>query len=105
MLRDYGYVDSRGMGVRTKIIPLMRRYNHTEPVFDATEDYLTTVLKRGPENIPQETEYTHMRDSLASPDHSPATYIERISQWKNRRIRFSCPRKSEYFPPIHLYLI
>jgi ATP-dependent DNA helicase RecG len=24
ILRDYGYVDARGMGVRTKIIPLMK---------------------------------------------------------------------------------
>ena len=44
VLRDYGYVDSRGMGVRTKIIPLMKRFNHTEPIFEATEDYLKTVL-------------------------------------------------------------
>ncbi len=46
VLRDYGYVDSRGMGVRTKIIPLMKQYNHQEPVFDATDDYLKTVLPR-----------------------------------------------------------
>ena len=44
VLRDYGYVDSRGMGVRTKIIPLMKRLNHAEPIFEATEDYLKTVL-------------------------------------------------------------
>ncbi|MEA1867718.1 MAG: ATP-binding protein, partial [Thermodesulfobacteriota bacterium] len=44
VLRDYGYVDSRGMGVRTKIIPLMKRFNYTEPIFEATEDYLKTVL-------------------------------------------------------------
>ncbi len=46
ILRDYGYVDARGMGVRTKIIPLMRRHNHTEPKFDATDDYLKTTLFR-----------------------------------------------------------
>ncbi|PWR73149.1 RNA-binding domain-containing protein [Methanospirillum stamsii] len=46
MLRDYGYVESRGMGVRTKIIPLMRSENLTDPVFDATEDYLRIVLLR-----------------------------------------------------------
>ena len=38
ILRDYGYVDSRGMGVRTKIIPLMKKFNGVEPVFEATED-------------------------------------------------------------------
>lgn len=46
ILRDYGYVDARGMGVRTKVIPLMRQLNQTEPVFEATEDYLKTVLPR-----------------------------------------------------------
>jgi len=48
VLRDYGYVDSRGMGVRTKIIPLMKKFNYTEPIFEATEDYLKTVLPRKP---------------------------------------------------------
>ncbi|MBN1168022.1 MAG: transcriptional regulator, partial [Methanospirillaceae archaeon] len=44
ILRDFGYVESRGMGVRTKIIPFMRSENKTDPIFDATEDYLRTVL-------------------------------------------------------------
>lgn len=44
VLRDYGYVDSRGMGVRKKVIPLMRQLNDTEPAFEATEDYLKTTL-------------------------------------------------------------
>ncbi|TAL46703.1 MAG: transcriptional regulator [Methylovulum sp.] len=44
VLRDYGYVDFRGMGVRTKIIPLMKRYNQAEPIFELTEDYLKTIL-------------------------------------------------------------
>lgn len=46
VLRDYGYVDARGMGVRTKVIPLMRQLNQTDPMFEATEDYLKTVLLR-----------------------------------------------------------
>jgi len=48
VLRDYGYVDERGMGVRTKVIPLMRRSNHADPIFEATEDYLKTILPRKP---------------------------------------------------------
>ena len=44
VLRDYGYVDARGMGIRTKVIPLMKRMNHVEPLFEATEDYVKTVL-------------------------------------------------------------
>ena len=46
ILRDYGYVDYRGMGVRTKVVPLMRKINHAEPIFEATEDYMKTVLPR-----------------------------------------------------------
>jgi len=46
VLRDYGYVDFRGMGIRTKVIPLMKNFNHAEPVFEATEDYLKTILPR-----------------------------------------------------------
>lgn len=46
ILRDYAYVDSRGMGVRTKVIPLMRKFNQAEPIFEATEDYLKTILPK-----------------------------------------------------------
>lgn len=46
VLRDYGYVDFRGMGVRVKVIPLMKKINHVEPIFEATEDYLKTILPR-----------------------------------------------------------
>jgi Predicted transcriptional regulator containing an HTH domain and an uncharacterized domain shared with the mammalian protein Schlafen len=46
ILRDYGYVDARGMGIRTKVIPQMREFNGTEPLFEATEDYLKTTLWR-----------------------------------------------------------
>ncbi len=31
IMRDYGYMDARGMGVRNKIIPGMREHNGTEP--------------------------------------------------------------------------
>jgi len=46
VLRDYGYVDARDMGVRTKVIPLMRQQNQAEPIFEATDDYLKTILPR-----------------------------------------------------------
>lgn len=46
VLRDYGYVDARGMGVRRKIIPLIREASGKEPVFEATEDALTVTLPR-----------------------------------------------------------
>lgn len=47
VLRDYGYVDARGMGVRNKIIPLLIQHNGTKPEFIATEDYLRLVLRNG----------------------------------------------------------
>ena len=47
-LRDYGYVDARGMGVRNKIIPLLLEHNGTEPEFIATEDHLRLVLRSDP---------------------------------------------------------
>ena len=48
VLRDYGYVDARGMGVRNKIIPLLFEHNGTEPDFIAPEDHLRVVMHRGP---------------------------------------------------------
>ncbi|CAK8712109.1 MAG: ATP-dependent DNA helicase RecG [Candidatus Electronema aureum] len=50
ILRDYGYVDARGMGVRTKVIPLMRQHNGAEPVFEASEDCLKIVLPKRKHN-------------------------------------------------------
>lgn len=46
VLRDYGYVDARGMGIRNKIIPLLRDQNGVEPEFQATEDHLRLVMRR-----------------------------------------------------------
>ena len=47
VLRDYGYADARGMGVRNKIIPLMRERNGVDPEFDASEDHLRLTMRRG----------------------------------------------------------
>ena len=44
VLRDYGYADARGMGIRKKVIPLLKEHNGTEPHFQATEDYLKVTL-------------------------------------------------------------
>lgn len=46
VLRDYGYVDARGMGVRNKIIPLVREASGQEAGFEATEDHVKVVLPR-----------------------------------------------------------
>jgi ATP-dependent DNA helicase RecG len=44
VMRDYGYVDARGMGVRRKIVPLTREYCGQEAKFDLTEDYLRVTI-------------------------------------------------------------
>lgn len=62
VMRDYGYVDARGMGVRTKVIPLTRQFTGMDPVFEASDDYLKTVFRKGtgikdvPENVPEKQE-------------------------------------------------
>lgn len=46
ILRDYGLMDDRGMGIRRKVIPLMREQNGAEPEFEASEDYFKVTLSR-----------------------------------------------------------
>ncbi len=48
VMRDYGYVEARGMGVRNKIIPGMRAHNGTEPDLIEEEHRFTVRLwKKG----------------------------------------------------------
>jgi ATP-dependent DNA helicase RecG len=51
VMRDYGYVDARGMGVRRKIVPLVRAATGREAVFEATEDFVRVVLPRRPQDV------------------------------------------------------
>ncbi len=44
-MRDYGYVEARGMGIRTKVVPLTRRHLGSDPIFEANSDYLRTTLQ------------------------------------------------------------
>lgn len=44
ILRDYGYVDARGMGIRNKVIPLVREMTGRDPIFEETDDYLKTII-------------------------------------------------------------
>jgi len=46
ILRDYDYMEHRGMGIRRKVIPLTRAHNGTDPDFDATEDYFKVTLRK-----------------------------------------------------------
>ncbi len=47
VMRDYGYVDARGMGVRRKIVPLIRAATGEDAQFEATEDHVCVSLPRG----------------------------------------------------------
>ena len=55
VLRDYGYVDARGMGIRTKVVPLVEKLTGSGPVFEATDDYFKTTIRSAtvPENVPK----------------------------------------------------
>ena len=44
ILRDYGFIEGRGMGIRLKVIPLTLENNGREPRFEATEDYFKVTL-------------------------------------------------------------
>lgn len=46
VMRDYGYVDARGMGVRRKIVPLVRAEAGEDARFEATEDYVRVIMPR-----------------------------------------------------------
>ena len=50
VLRDYGYVDARGMGVRNKIVPGMRAHNGTEPGLIEERHRFTVRLWKGPQS-------------------------------------------------------
>jgi len=45
ILRDYGYVDARGMGVRTKVIPALRA-GGVDRVFEATDEYVKSTIEK-----------------------------------------------------------
>ncbi len=44
VMRDYGYVDARGMGIRNKVFPGMKAHNGTEPELIEEEDRFTVRL-------------------------------------------------------------
>ena len=49
IMRDYGYADARGMGVRNKIIPGMREHNGTEPDLIEQESRFIVRLWKEPQ--------------------------------------------------------
>jgi ATP-dependent DNA helicase RecG len=45
VLRDYGYVDARGMGVRVKVVPALAA-REAKYSYEATEDYVKVVVEK-----------------------------------------------------------
>lgn len=43
-LRDYRYVDMRGMGVRRKIVPLTKEFTGKDVKFEITDDYVKVII-------------------------------------------------------------
>ncbi len=46
VLRDIGEMEERGMGLRRKVIPVLREQGYPDPIWDATDDYLKITLLR-----------------------------------------------------------
>lgn len=44
VMRDYGYVEQRGMGVRRRIVPLTRDLAGRDATFEATDDFVRVTL-------------------------------------------------------------
>lgn len=44
VMRDYGYMEARGMGIRNKVIPLMRDHNGTAPDLIEADHHFTVRL-------------------------------------------------------------
>lgn len=65
VLRDYGYVDTRGMGVRNKIIPLVRQASGKDPIFDET-DKDGHIVSMTVEHAKQQTDVNEFSYQLAA---------------------------------------
>lgn len=48
IMRDYRFVDMRGMGVRRKIVPLTHQWSGRDAEFEATEDFVRVTLPSAP---------------------------------------------------------
>jgi len=44
VMRDYGYVEARGMGVRRKIVPLTKQYTGKDAQFMLSDDFLRVTI-------------------------------------------------------------
>jgi ATP-dependent DNA helicase RecG len=54
VLRDYGYVDARGMGVRTKVVPVLKA-SGVKSLFDVTDDYVKALVGKVSQKAAEKT--------------------------------------------------
>lgn len=81
VMRDYRYVDARGMGIRNKVIPEMMKFNGTQPDFEATEDYLkTTIFSGNINNDPKSDPKRRIFDPDLSNEDKIMTLIKQNSE-------------------------
>jgi len=42
--KDYGFIEDRGLGIRRKVLPILKEQGYPEPLFESTEDYFKVVI-------------------------------------------------------------
>ncbi|HPM01952.1 MAG TPA: winged helix-turn-helix transcriptional regulator [Candidatus Cloacimonadota bacterium] len=67
VFRNNQCIDTRRMGIRVKVIPAMRSFNHSEPVFEVTDDYLKTILYPVKDSIIK----NDLKNTLDDPKNDP----------------------------------
>lgn len=65
VLREYNYVEERGMGIRTKVIPQVKAITGKEPEFNADEDCLMITMYR------DETTIVAVDETVNAPINAP----------------------------------
>jgi ATP-dependent DNA helicase RecG len=79
VLRDYGYVDARGMGVRVKVIPALEA-GDIEYAYEATEDYVKIRVGKASGKCRESTEKTPIKILDACRERNSITIPELASR-------------------------
>lgn len=78
VLREYNYVEERGMGIRTKVIPQVKAITGKEPEFTADEDCLMITMYR------DETTIVPVNAHINAPVNAPVFAPVNLSDLKKR---------------------
>lgn len=55
ILKDYGYVEARGMGIRRTVVPQVREVTLQDPLFEASDDQLKVTIFAKSNAFPEST--------------------------------------------------